>query len=431
MKEFAFQSSWLFYFLLIFLLTLCLQVFYRKRALYQKITKTISSYSSDLGEYNAIIPVLASEKKSEVAVVIALLNSLVERLRESEKKLKHENHEKEAIFESLLEGVISFDEEGKVRYVNFTASKLLGIPRRYLVGKPLPIQSDTTFAPFLEKCKSLLSLCKEKEEVFTDSVFVDPHSKIYVDLIVSPIREGSGMVLVMQDKSSHHKVLEMGKDFVSNASHELRTPITIIRGFAETLQDLPQISKSMLSNITEKIVRNCERMEKLVKNLLTLADIENLPESRFQACDVVTILEKAQQTLVHLYPSATMNWKKKQDGLFLRADRELLELALSNLLHNAAKYSTGPAEITIEVEELEDELKIMISDKGIGIPEENLEHIFDRFYTVDKAHSRRLGGAGLGLSIVKNIIQKHDGVISVSSKVGEGSCFTILLPLQK
>ena len=345
--------------------------------------------------------------------------------------LTEERNEKEAILESLLEGVLAVDHDFRVKYVNFMGSKMLAIPKRYLHGKKLPEHMKQAQKTLLKKCRELLQECQNREAVVTDSVFLEDKVKVYIDLIASPISGRRGAIIVMQDKSSHYKVLEIGKDFVANASHELRTPITIIKGFAETLQDLPQITPEMLKEITEKIVRNCERMEKLVRNLLTLADIENLPESRFQDCDIIVLIEKVEQMLLYLYPNATITFTNKIDSLYLKADSDLLELALANIFHNAAKYSKGPAKITVSVEQIAEEVKIVICDQGIGIPEADLEHIFDRFYTVDKTHSRRLGGAGLGLSIVKNIIQKHDGMISVTSKVGVGTCFTIFLPLRK
>lgn len=236
-------------------------------------------------------------------------------------------------------------------------------------------------------------------------------------------------LLMGQLDASHHKVLEMGKDFVSNASHELRTPITIIRGFAETLQDLPELSPEMLGDITEKIVRNCHRMDTLVRSLLTLADIENLSSARFHACELISLIEGCCHILLSLHPEVKITFEQNLENLTVPADRDLLELAVMNLLENAVKYSPAPASITITLSQKERETEFSIRDKGIGIPEGDLEHVFERFFTVNKAHSRRLGGAGLGLSIVKTIIEKHDGSISVCSKLGEGSTFRVLLPL--
>ncbi|MGH2612692.1 MAG: sensor histidine kinase, partial [Rhabdochlamydiaceae bacterium] len=278
----------------------------------------------------------------------------------------------------------------------------------------------------LVRCLSLIKISQDQATVVTDSLVLE--EKIFLDLIVVPKPLKSGAVVVVQDKSSQRQVVEMGKEFIANASHELRTPITIIKGFAETLQDLKEISPSMLAEITEKIVRNCARMDTLVKNLLTLADLENIPKSRFQPCDLATLVDNCIHLLQTLSPETLIKIEKTKDSLKVDADPDLLELAFMNLLENGVKYSKPPAHLTIHLQEKKNEVTVAIEDHGIGISSEDIPHIFDRFYTVNKAHSRRLGGAGLGLSIVKTIIDKHEGTLSVTSILGQGTTFTITLP---
>ncbi len=195
-----------------------------------------------------------------------------------------------------------------------------------------------------------------------------------------------------------------------------------------TLQDMPELPPEMISDMTEKIVRNCQRMESLVKNLLTLADIENIPETNFQSADLVLLIDNCKHLLLSVHPAVHFNFEKSSDKIMIHADADLLELAIINLLENAVKYSSAPAQITVSLEEQSQEVTIKISDKGIGIPPDDVDHIFERFYTVDKARSRRLGGAGLGLSIVKTIIQKHGGTIRATSTLQVGTTFIISLP---
>ncbi len=233
---------------------------------------------------------------------------------------------------------------------------------------------------------------------------------------------------LVREKSSYQLILQKGKAFIANASHELKTPITIIRGFAETLHDHPNLSKKIATEITDKIVRNCKRMDTLVKNLLTLASVEELPLSRLEECDINTIAGHCRSLILTIYPTATVNIIQAEK-LHLTADPDLLERALMNLLDNAAKYSNGPAEIVVTISKEDKWAKVTVSDKGMGIPEEDLDHIFDRFYTVNKAHSRHLGGSGLGLSIVETIIEKHHGKISAQSTIGLGTTFILHLPL--
>jgi two-component system, OmpR family, phosphate regulon sensor histidine kinase PhoR len=221
----------------------------------------------------------------------------------------------------------------------------------------------------------------------------------------------------------------MRKDFIANASHELKTPITIIRGFAETLHDNPDLSEEITVDITEKIVKNCKRMTNLIKDFLTLADIEKLPESRLSECNIVDMITNCTEMIKNVHPTAHIQMTNlSQEEILLNADYSLLELAFMNLIENAAKYSTPPAQIEVTLEDLGKMIRIKFIDQGIGIPADDIEHVFERFYTVDKAHSKKMGGSGLGLSIVKTIIDKHYGKIYVTSKIGVGSTFTVTLP---
>ncbi len=357
-----------------------------------------------------------------------LLWLLWDRLRQAKRRAQ-ELEERQMILESLGEGVIVVDPDLNVEFINAIGAKMIGVARKALIGQPFP---QNGHSPFLERCRYLLEMCQKSASVATDSFAFREMRRRSFDLIATPkgFSKGStrGAILILQDKSSHHKVLEMGRDFAANASHELRTPITIIKGFAETLQDFPELPPEMLTDIIEKIVRNCQRMDTLVKNLLTLADLDNLPESRFQDCDFVMLAEICRQVVSSVYEDAEISIEKTEGTAIVYADPDILELAIRNLLDNAAKYSNPPAKITIEIEPQEEMVKVCIRDRGIGIPLFEQEHIFERFYTVDKARSRRFGGAGLGLSIVSTIIEKHHGTISVESVVGEGTNFTLLLP---
>jgi two-component system, OmpR family, phosphate regulon sensor histidine kinase PhoR len=365
------------------------------------------------------------EECKHLAVTI---NSLLEKVKENSRLFVEERNEKEAILESLVEGVITIDAAGIVRYANQTAAHMMGVPRRQMIGKSFMLSDQHPKIELFKSCQAITRLAREQGNVVTDSISMGEGQKIYLDLIAIPKPFRTGTIIILQDKSSQFKVVEMGKDFIANASHELRTPITIIKGFAETLQDLPSISPPMLSEITEKIVRNCHRMDTLVKNLLTLADIEYVPETRFQPCDIVALADNCRHLLLTLSPHTRVDIEKSHERIMAEADPDLLELALMNLLENGIKYSTQPAHLTIYLKEQADEALIAIQDRGIGIPKEDQPHIFERFYTVNKAHSRRLGGAGLGLSIVKTIIEKHEGTVSVDSVVGQGTTFTLKLP---
>ncbi|MEM1282865.1 MAG: PAS domain-containing sensor histidine kinase, partial [Chlamydiota bacterium] len=318
------------------------------------------------------------------------------------------------------------DNDFIVNYANLAALKFLDLTSEELVGKPFSVTNQP-------KCDELLRLCMESEEALTDDLIEKIEGrKVYFDIVAAPKKEQSGAVLVLQDKSSHYRILEMRKDFIANASHELKTPITIIRGFAETLHDNPTLPEDTTVEITSKIVRNCLRMTSLIKDLLTLADIEHLSESRLTVCDLIHLIDNCEQMLHDAHPTAIVNIDIENGKDFnIIADSQLLELAVINLIENAAKYSNPPAHITISLRHLGEKVELSVTDKGIGIPKEDIENVFHRFYTVDKAHSQKMGGSGLGLSLVETIIDKHLGKIWVESEVGKGTTFTMQLPIKR
>lgn len=363
--------------------------------------------------------------KGEFGKLAYTLNSLSNKIQRHIDNLTEERNEKEAILESLAEGVVAVDGEMKVGYANKMAMSLLG-------KKPDQLLQHNFSMVQWPEAYVLLNLCqKEKMPVTSSSTLMQGANKTYLDIVGTPLGDGKGAILVMHDQTAHYKLLEMRKDFIANASHELKTPITIIRGFAEVLHDNPKLSRKINEEMTSKIVKNCNRMTTLIKDLLTLSDVENIPLSRLADCNLIDIIEDCRTTLLNIYPDATVEiFNPEKIDPRLIGDRSLLELAFMNLIENGAKYSNQAAEIEITLRKINAELQITISDKGIGIPKPDLDHIFDRFYTVDKAHSQKMGGSGLGLSIVQTIIAKHFGEITVESELGKGTSFTILLPTE-
>ncbi|NGX39993.1 MAG: Sensor histidine kinase ResE [Chlamydiae bacterium] len=418
--------------ILLFFNTLIMFIFNRLTRPIREIISAITPYQKkEQAELPEITLTKTTGPGDDFQKLAGVFNSLSRKIQEQIKTLEDEKNEKEAILESLGEGVIAVDGKMHVLYINFIACKMLGVARRQILGKPFHVEGGNGAIQLSRKCRDLLEKCQSQAIIAADSIILGTEKKTYIDLVAAPKAHGAGAIIVLQDKTSHYRVLEMGKDFVANASHELRTPITIIKGFAETLHDMPEMSNELLMDVTEKIGRNCTRMENLVSNLLMLADIENLPESRFEECDLGILLENCRHTLLSVHPEAHVEIDKSGRKVVIGADRGLLELALMNLLENAAKYSDPPAKISLVLTiPNEEEVILKISDQGRGIPERDLPHIFERFYRVDKTHSRRLGGAGLGLSLVKTIIKKHDGTIEVESTEGKGTTFTITLPIR-
>lgn len=389
----------------------------------QEIIHAIRPYQQ--GEVSRLPTITLSQANNEFVGLAETLNSLSRRIEEQIAFLTHEKNEKSAILESLIEGVVAVDQQRTIIYLNRTAELFLEVQAEKVIGKPFSALSSPP-------CEELIQEAEEKGLPVVLVIPPERKQKRYLDAVAVP-RGAGGAILVLQDKTSMHKFIELGRDFIANASHELKTPITIIRGFAETLHDHPELTREVYEEITQKIVKNCQRMDTLVKNLLILAAVdERLPRSRLQECLLQDLVEQAKQTILSIHPTVQITVTAKgNEPCRIMADSDLLFQAILNLLDNAVKYSKFPAQITVSLERIAADVVLRITDRGQGIPEEDIDRIFERFYSVDKSHSRSLGGSGLGLSIVERIIEKHCGKIEVRSKLGQGTTFIITLPVEE
>lgn len=333
--------------------------------------------------------------------------------------------EKRALLENLEEGALTVDGGGRISCMNIKALNLLGIAQDRILGKEYRELDRASVKELALPSKKLIDRVLNEKERAHSHVVVNELLKMHFELIAIPIPHAEGVILLLKDCSNEQKILEVGKEFIANASHELRTPLTIIRGFAETLKDLEEVSEGMYESILEKIIRNCERMESLVKNLLTLSDIENSGPLSLVPCDLVALLDESCGQIIAIHPEIHIEQFYNEDQIIILGEETLLILAFINILKNCVKYSHRPAQIKVTIDSREDEVYLQIEDRGVGIPEEAWERIFDRFYTVDKTHSRRLGGAGIGLSIVKIIMDKHAAKIWVTSEPDVGTTFHI------
>jgi two-component system phosphate regulon sensor histidine kinase PhoR len=391
----------------------------------QSIITAVSTYREGVYSPLAELRGLAATTTGDAGKLAETLVSLSERVERQIFTLRDERNEKEVLLESLVEGVIATDPKMQVTFVNESALKFLGLPKEKVLGCPFESLGKPQAYRLLLDCQSKQMVVVEALGETIDGV------EHYFEVVAAPKRDHTGGILVIQDKSDHYRILEMRKDFIANASHELKTPITIIRGFAETLHDNPDLPDEVMEDVTSKIVKNCERMATLVRDLLALADIENIPASRLSTFNVVDLANKVKNTLLEVHADAEIIIDADDKSrLEISADYDLIEMAFINLMQNAIKYSNPPAHVEVHMVRTNNELLIKISDKGIGIPKEDLDRIFERFYRVDKARSRKVGGSGLGLSIVENIIKKHSGRIEVTSEVGKGTTFIITMPLK-
>ncbi|HQG49657.1 MAG TPA: ATP-binding protein, partial [Sedimentisphaerales bacterium] len=250
--------------------------------------------------------------------------------------------------------------------------------------------------------------------------------------LVHPRGERAGAVIVLSDMTRIRRLESLRRDFVANVSHELKTPVTSIQGFAEALQEGGVADPEQTKRYVSIISKHAQRLNSIIEDLLSLSRLEDGAERRaisFESHSLKEILKAAIEL-------AAVKAEQKQitvslicpDEVQAKINAPLLEQAIVNLIDNAVKYSEPGAAVEVRVEPGESQTAIHVKDAGCGIPASHLSRIFERFYVVDKSRSRKLGGTGLGLAIVKHIAQVHGGQVTVESTPGKGSVFTLYLP---
>lgn len=388
-----------------------------------QITKEIGKYKE--GQLETLPSIeLTRPPQDEFSMLAKTLNSLSNQLKKEFQTITYERNERDTILESINAGVIALDKECSILYLNSTAKELLSL-RENSTNVHLLSSIPLELPPLIEAAE------EHQEAIIRDLELKKGNETRHLNLIIMPKENGQGAILVLHDRSDEYKMLEMRKAFIANASHELKTPITIIRGFAETLNDHPDLPLATIQDVTKRITDSCARMTSLIKNLLLLSDIENLPSHNFIEIDLIDLIHRCFDTITHAWPTAQLSLESPTTTVPIQAAPELLEMAITNLLDNGVKYSEQPAECIIQIKQKNGKVVIEIQDKGIGIPKEDLPHIFQRFFRGSKAGLKKYSGSGLGLSITETIVSKHHGTIAITSEPNLGTTCTITLPIRK
>ncbi|EXX86553.1 two-component system histidine kinase PnpS, partial [Paenibacillus darwinianus] len=275
---------------------------------------------------------------------------------------------------------------------------------------------------------------EKREHLHDEITFYFPEERLLEINLVPVFHSGDefgGVLLVLQDVSAIRRLERMRSEFVANVSHELKTPIAAVKGFAETLLggavNDPDTAKAFLQIIYDE----SERLNRLIGNILELSKVESRRVPlQFSPVELSSFTEKTLELLAsEASRKGILLDAAVEPGLYAEADEDRLRQIMMNLLSNGINYTPEGGRVTVKVDGDDDHIRIRISDTGIGIPKKDLPRIFERFYRVDKARSRSSGGTGLGLSIVKHLVELHKGTIAVDSTVGAGSTFTIELPV--
>ncbi|WP_407370702.1 two-component system histidine kinase PnpS [Carnobacterium sp.] len=366
----------------------------------------------------------------EVADLGQTINELATSLEEQTQEIEQNDKRLYELINHLVIGVMLIDEHRTIKMVNPAMSVILGEDITKLVGNS-----------YVEATKSyglshLIEIAYQQNEKQNDEIyFYYPKDKI-VDANIVPI-DGKepgeqNLIVLLYDITEIRRLEKVRTDFVTNASHELKTPVTALKGFSETLLDGAMEDKEVLKQFLEIMLAESSRLDFLVNDILELSKLEqkqvpmnmqevNLTEAVLSTFQLVKQTADEKEMKLNLI---------EEDTLSITVDSSRLKQILANLINNAVVYTQDGGEVTVTIRKEKNQAVILVSDNGIGIPEDEQDRIFERFYRVDKARSRNSGGTGLGLSIVKYLVGNLNGSIAVESRLGLGTTFTVKLPIQ-
>ncbi|MGD2099561.1 MAG: ATP-binding protein [Desulfobacterales bacterium] len=376
---------------------------------------------------------LTPPETEEMGGLADAMNQMAAQLNDRIETIIRQRNQLETVLTSMLEGVIAIDTEERIVSINQAAARLFENEAPNCQGKSIQeIIRSPALQQFIRKALNSKSPSEEDITVFQNEERV-------IDVKGSPLLDANqnqiGTLVVFHDVTQLRRLENMRRDFVANVSHEIKTPLTAIKGFVETLQQGNVEKAHEKERFLSIIQRHVDRLNAIIEDLLALSRIEQEHERQEIEFEPVKIADVLQAAIQLCLPKAdekniriNLDCGKNTTAVF---DPTLIEQAVVNLLDNAIKYSKPESSVVVKSHQQNDHMIISVQDHGIGIAQKHLPRLFERFYRIDKARSRDMGGTGLGLAIVKHIAQAHGGQVSVESKLGEGSLFSIHLPQKR
>ena len=362
----------------------------------------------------------------DVAGLTNELNAITTRLRDRLDELTEERDRAGQIVDALDDGVLLLDGAGRLLVANPAARSWFGLPDALRPGLPakrvlgvpqvtaLAEQAAATRAPVAGSCTL---------------VFPEPRTLAMRAFPLADRGPTGRIVVTLTDITQRHRLEVLRRDFVANASHELKTPVAAVRALAETLLTALPDDPEAGRRFAERIGREAERLEVLARDLLDLSRVER-GTLDVEPVDLVGLAKEVADGYTDLAEERRVRLHTElQPQLSLRGDRAQLGLLVSNLLDNALRHTPAKGTVRVRLEATEGRAVIQVADTGEGIPAGELSRVFERFYRVDKARARQTGGTGLGLAIVRHVAEAHGGTVRVDSELGRGSSFTVSLPL--
>ncbi|HLO13139.1 MAG TPA: cell wall metabolism sensor histidine kinase WalK [Pseudoneobacillus sp.] len=397
----------------------------------QTITRPISDMKKQAlamakGNFSRKVKVYGYDEIGQLAMTF---NNLTKKLQEAQATTEGERRKLSSVLSYMTDGVIATDRKGRVILINDPAAKLLNVSRETVLSQSivslLGLDDQYTFEDLLE----------EQESVILDYSTKSKHYILRANFSVIQKETGfvNGLITVLHDITEQEKIDMERREFVANVSHELRTPLTTMRSYLEALAEGAWQDQEIAPKFLEVTQTETERMIRLVTDLLQLSKMDSrdyrLSKEWVNFIPYFhRIIDRFELTKD---PNVSFIRKLPDFPVFVEIDEDKMTQVLDNIISNALKYSPEGGQVTFMLEEELNFIVVSISDEGVGIPKENLDHVFDRFFRVDKARTRKLGGTGLGLAIAKEMVNAHDGDIWATSEEGRGTVISFSLPYER
>ncbi len=410
-------------------------------AMSRTITKPITDImhkaeSITAGEFGQLLEVKSAD---EIGKLTSTFNFMSTRLKSMLTELSAEKGKVETVIDHMSDGVMAFDRNGYVIHTNHAAAGLmagLSVNRRRKVSEK-PLQFESLMKELGIEVSLVEMLAPDAPEKKPETVAVgDRFIRFRFATFADEVGPKGGIIAVLQDITEEHRLENMRREFVANVSHELRTPLTSVKSYTETLLDGAIEDRETALRFLKVINDETDRMVRLVKDLLLLSQHDNGLKLVLAPVDPEELVAICIERLRHAAGEKGIALASTREPglpapLRVQGDRDRLEQLLLNIVGNAVKYTPAGGSVRVVLAMEGSLLAVRVEDTGIGIPEQDLDRIFERFYRVDKARSRQMGGTGLGLAIAKEIAVLHGGRIRAESRMNEGSVITVLLPVSE
>lgn len=379
------------------------------------------------GDFNQVVEVKSND---EIGQLASMFNYLTARLKTSLQEISNEKQKLDAILTYMADGVVATSMAGTLVHINPRALDMLSLDRKQ--------SQEMAFDHLFNSAKP--SLCLEDFQGdpsgWSGSEILEMRDGAKIRASYAPYRneqeEMEGLIFLLQDITEHEKLESMRKEFVANVSHELKTPLTTIKSYTETMMDGAVEDPEMQQQFLGVIDSEADRMARLVRDLLQLSNMD-FQQTKWDQ-EPINLMEVTHKTLMAMEPTMkgkgqALVYEPPEEAVRTQGDEDAIEQVILNILSNAIKYTPEEGEIRVYLQKENETAALTIQDNGMGIPSQDLPRVFERFYRVDKARSREQGGTGLGLSIAQQIMEAHGGTLHLYSREDKGTRVIMRFPL--